>query len=196
MVLGLTGGIGSGKSTVADILKNEYGFKYISTDEMAKYVMNHDVVCINELKSAFGDDIYGKDGFIDREKYKNEIYSCDAKRQLSDHIVHPIVWKYVLKAIGRDAASTPDEEERYLLETALPGKNFKSICDELWFVRTDAGIRVKRLMSSRGYTEDYAMTVISKQPSDEEYSSMSDFVIDNSGNEEILRTQIKERLGL
>ncbi|MDO4489378.1 MAG: dephospho-CoA kinase, partial [Eubacteriales bacterium] len=146
------------------------------------------------LKSAFGEDIYLPDGSLNKEKYKKLIFESDKNRELSNHIVHPIVWKWVLTQIGQDASVTPDEDEKYVIETALPSKEFTSMCDEIWCVVTDEEIRIERLMSSRGYTEEYARSVLEKQASDNDYTVISDYVIYNNGGMDSLKDKIDMRI--
>lgn len=186
MVLGITGSIGSGKSTAADILTKEYGFIPIGTDELAKKIMNENDLCRRLLTGAFGPEIYGPEGKIDKERYKKAIFSSDRNRNVSDSIVHPLVWEAVKEIIDRG----PGKD--YLVETALPGKDFCSICDRILLVTADKDTRVKRLMKNRGYSREYAESVISGQKSEDELKSIADVVIDNSEGQEELRENIRK----
>ena len=186
MVLGITGSIGSGKSTAADILTKEYGFIPIGTDELAKQIMNENNQCRRLLKDAFGPEIYGPDEKIDKENYKKTIFCSDRNRNISDSIVHPLVWEAVKEIIDGGP------EKDYLVETAVPGDSFCDICDRILLVTADKDTRVKRLMKNRGYSREYAESVISGQKSEKELESMADIVIDNSGGTEELRENIRK----
>ena len=186
MVLGITGSIGSGKSTAADILTKEYGFIPIGTDELAKQIMNENDQCRQLLKDAFGPEINGPDGKIDKENYKKTIFCSDRNRNISDSIVHPLVWEAVEKIVSGE----PGKD--HLVETALPGKDFCSICDRILLVTADKDTRVERLMKTRGYSREYAESVISGQKSEDELKSIADVVIDNSEGQEELRENIRK----
>ena len=181
MILGIIGGIGSGKSTAADILKNEYGYTVIGTDDTAKELMNTDPECRAKLQEAFGEQIFRVDGTIDKEEYRKVLYSSEENKKISDAIVHPLVWKRIRDIIGKAP------EKNYVIETALPGKEFSLLCDIIWVITANTDVRVQRLMQNRGYSEEYARTVIEKQLSDEEMTAIGDLVIDNSGSFEELR---------
>ena len=190
MIIGITGGIGSGKSAVAVFLSEAYGFVHISSDEVAKDLMASDQEMIAELKNAFGSDIYRENGELNRQKYAEAIYKSEEKRRLSDRIVHPRVWEHI-----KSIASSKDT--CYVVETALPGDSFREFCDEIWFVFVDKETRIRRLAEGRGYERAYAESVIRSQQPDEYFRSFSDAEIDNSGSfektEEIIRKMIKER---
>ncbi|MDO4808937.1 MAG: dephospho-CoA kinase [Eubacteriales bacterium] len=186
MVLGITGSIGSGKSTAADILTKEYGFIPIGTDELAKKIMNENDLCRRLLTGAFGPEIYGPEGKIDKERYKKAIFSSDRNRNVSDSIVHPLVWEAVKEIIDGGP------EKDYLVETAVPGDAFCDICDKILLVHAEKETRVERLMKNRGYSREYAESVISGQKSEDELKSIADVVIDNSEGQEELRENIRK----
>lgn len=174
MILGVTGGIGSGKSTVSGYLCEKYGFVFISCDDLAKQMMTEDPELVGLLKNAFGEEIYTADGLLDKKRYASLIYGSEEQRKLSDSLVHPAVWKKIRELTG-------DPGKDYLVETALPDQNFRNLCDRILFVRVEPEERIHRLMASRGYTEAYARSVMANQKPDIYFEKLSDHVIDNSG---------------
>ena len=184
MILGITGGIGSGKSTAADILKNEYGFLWISTDCVASELMNSDACCREQLSGAFGPAIYLEDGTLDKARFREVLYRSDENRALSDSIVHPLVWKKVNELCA-------DPEEQYLVETALPSDTLRKFCDKVWVISAAKEVRIERLMKNRGYTREYAENIISKQMPEEEICAFADTVIDNSLGYDELKEKIR-----
>ena len=179
MVIGVIGGVGAGKSTVLGTLEKDYGFVILKTDDIAKsfYVDGNSV--FEKLKELLGEDIQKEDGTADLKAIAKKLYGSgkDHIRKKVDGIVHPAVWEYVQKEIGsRDAD--------FAVETALPNEAFTNLCDEIWAVYAERSVRVKRLMETRGYTEEKARDMILSQIGDDEYGKIATFRIDNTGSPE------------
>ena len=192
MIIGVIGGVGAGKSTVLTLLTEEYHFTAYRTDDIAKsfYVHGHPV--FEKLKTLLGEEIEKADGSADLPVFAAKIYG-DGKQKLRaevDGIVHPAVWTYV-DARVREARK---QNIKLVLETALPTPHFVSECDEVWFVYTEEGVRIARLMETRGYSEEKARAMIHAQIDDAEYASMADLVLDNSGTREETEAQIRAQL--
>ena len=180
MILGITGGIGSGKSTVTDVLKNRYGFRILKTDDMAKELELPGHIVYERLKEAFGEDILTqKDGPIDKEAFATLIYSDDDALEKANGIIHPAVWAEVGRRT-EDCKGNMLTGPHAAVETALPNDYFENLCDEIWYIHVDREVRIKRLMEDRGYTYEKCVGIISNQMSEEAFRSMADEVIDNS----------------
>lgn len=182
MIIGVIGGVGAGKSSVLDVLTQEYQFTAYRTDDIAKsfYVHGHPV--FEALKALLGADIERDDGSVDLPAFAAKIYGAgNAKTRVAvDHIVHPAVWKYVDAQVRAARKSGAD----IVVETALPTAHFVELCDEVWFVYTEESVRIARLMETRGYSEEKARAMIHAQIADDDYAAMADVVIDNSGSRE------------
>jgi len=189
MIIGITGGIGSGKSMVTDHLRTKHSFITAKTDDLAADMMAHDDELINRLKKAFGPAIYLSDGALDKKRYASIIHTSEEKRQLSDSIVHPAVWDRV-RIMIRKEINKNNEDFGFAVETALPGDTLKTICDEVWYIKVDEKIRIERLMKDRGYSEDYARCVIEGQISDKAYSEMADRILVNETTLEDLYSKV------
>lgn len=180
MILGITGGIGSGKSTVTDVLKNRYGFRILKTDDMAKELELPGHIVYERLKEEFGEDILTqKDGPIDKEAFAALIYSDDDALEKANGIIHPAVWAEVGR-LTEDCKGNMLTGPHAAVETALPNDYFENLCDEIWYIHVDREVRIKRLMEDRGYTYEKCVGIISNQMSEEAFRSMADEVIDNS----------------
>ena len=192
MVIGVIGGVGAGKSSVLDVLTQEYQFTAYRTDDIAKsfYVHGHPV--FEALKALLGADIERADGSVDLPVFASRIYGVGKQKLRSqvDSIVHPAVWKYVDAQVRAARKSGAD----IVVETALPIAHFVELCDEVWFVYTEEAVRIARLMETRGYSEEKARAMIHAQIADDDYAAMADFVIDNSGSREETETTIREHL--
>lgn len=181
MIIGIIGGIGSGKSTVSEYLEEKYGYLLLKSDDIAKEIMNSDKEVIEELKGAFGNEIYGEDGCIDKKKYAAILYNDEKNRILSNSIIHPACWKEVRRRISDKIMDEGGKECNIIIETALPSDTLSSVCDEIWFIYADPEERISRLIESRGYTREYAENIISKQLSYNSFMEYADRLINNGG---------------
>lgn len=191
-VLGVTGGIGAGKSTILAILSNDYGYRIIETDKLAHQLMEPGHQCYDSIVEKFGHDIISNDNKIDRPKLANIVFSNPDELKSLNNIVHPAVKKYILDIIedNRD-----NSEFKLVIEAALLIEDgYKNICDEIWYIYCNDEERINRLMKSRGYTYDKCISIMNNQSNDKYYRNNTDFVIDNSFTSDNTRKQIKNRL--
>lgn len=190
MVIGVTGGIGCGKSTVMGILENDYGAKVLIADDIGHEVMKKGMAAYEEILAAFGESVKGENGELDRTALAERIYGDDRKRARLNEIIHP----HVIKEIKNRLAEWKNEP-LVVLETALM---FETGCDKLccqvWGIDTQAEERIRRLIRTRGYTREKAEAIMEKQLSAEEYRNRCDVVIDNSGTPDSLKGRLSELL--
>ncbi len=186
-VIGLTGGVGSGKSLAAHILAAECGAELLITDGLAHSVMEPGGECHRQIVEQYGSEIVGDDGRIDRNVLASKIFSDERARQELNAIVHPAVIRYVKKYIDerRDQPGTIVLESALLFEA-----DCDRLCDVVWYVRVSEEARRKRLQDSRGYTQEKISAIMEGQLSEEEFIRRSDVVIDNDGTEEELREKL------
>ena len=197
-ILGITGGIGTGKSTVLDILKTEYNAYILEADKVAHLLMMPGKSAFNDIVATFGEDILTEEGIIDRNELGKRVMSDKGSLEKLNNIVHPAVKKYIMQDISEKQSDFLEETENkekislYVIEAALLIQDgYKEICDEIWSVITSEDIRIERLIASRGYTEEKAKSFIKNQASDEYFISNSDRVLYNNGSSEELMTAIK-----
>ena len=94
-VLGITGGVGSGKSEVLDYLESRYGAYVCQMDEVAKRLEKRGEICFRKIVDRFGEAVVGTDGELDRKKLGEIVFSDEGKRKILNEIVHPPVLDYV-----------------------------------------------------------------------------------------------------
>lgn len=189
MIIGLMGGVGSGKSTVLNYLRDQYNAEIIQSDMVAKEVMKPGFEAFNEIKQAFPDVI--SDNAINNNRLAGIVFNDKEKLKQLNSITHPATVKEIISRINSSSKNI------IVVESAiLPGSGLEEICDELWFVFCEKETRIKRLMNSRGYTREKALNIINNQPSDEEYNTISDEFIDNSYSENKTRERIDYMLSL
>lgn len=194
--IGITGGVGAGKSAILDYLKNKPDTKVMLADEIAHELMVPETQCYDRLKAEFGtEDIYQKDGFFDRIKLAQVIFSDNEKRKKLNGIVHPAVRKYV---IGQAAYERKEGKIKLLvLEAALLiEEHYDEICDELWYIYTSEENRRIRLKKQRNYSDEKISEIFNSQLADEKFRKACRVVIDNNGTIEAATAQIEAALML
>lgn len=192
MVIGITGGIGSGKSLVTKFLQAKFGAAVIDTDTVGHEVMEIGTKAYYEILETFGKEVLAKDESIDRKILGDLVFANEEMLSKLNDIIHPAVEAEVDKRIE----DFNKKNYKYIaLETALMIKvGYNRKCDKVWYVYADKDVRLKRLYYNRGLDRVKAAKIIDNQNSDEEFKKIADAVIDNSGTEEETLVQIKKIL--
>lgn len=188
-VIGITGGIGCGKSEVLKYLKSE-GAYIIEADKLAHDLMKNGASVYNRIINAFGSGIIGDDGELDRQALGKIVFGDVDKLKALNSIVHPAIKEYIINDI---------EEQRilgkidyYVIEAALLIQDgYKSICDVIWYIYADRNIRIDRLIKGRGGDAAKYEAVMGKQEDEAFYRSNSDAVIDNSFDFDNTKNELK-----
>lgn len=192
-VLGITGGVGSGKSEVLNYLREEYGAVVCQMDETAKRLQEKGTGCFRKIAEAFGPEIIGADGELDRKKLGARVFSDPEQLRLLNSIVHP----EVLRSVSADIRKHTEEGTTlYVVEAALLPDVGGELCDEIWYIYASEEVRRERLKASRHYSDEKITDMIASQPSEETFRRACTAVIDNSGPFENTERQIGERLRL
>ncbi|GAB2497201.1 Dephospho-CoA kinase [Corynebacterium atrinae] len=187
--IGLTGGIGSGKTTVADLLRS-HGLPVIDADLIARDVVKPGEPALAELAEAFGHDILNEDGSLNRSLLATRAF-VDAKHtELLNSITHP---RIKAETARRFAVAEAAGEKAVVYDMPLLVDNgLDKDMDLVVVVNVDAETRVSRLVKWRGLTEEDARRRLDAQISDEQRLAAADVVIDNNGHLECLDRQIAD----
>lgn len=178
-VIGITGGIGSGKSVVLHMLRDQYGAYIVETDRLAHDLMQPGEPAYEEIVETFGTKILCPDKTIDRGQLGAIVFSDDRKRKQLNAIVHPAVKQTILADIERKRQE--GTISLYVIEAALLIEDgYRFICDELWYVYVEQEERIKRLLAGRGGDMAKWKSIIDSQSKEEFYRAHCDRVIDNS----------------
>lgn len=220
MILGITGGVGTGKSTVLAYLKEQYGAFLIQLDDVARQLQQSQEACYGPMLELFGirtkhpdpsresagsgirsahdtlscqrSMLLNEDGTFNRSAVAKLVFADDDLRRALNRIVHPAVKQRVRELIDshKDAALI-------VIEAALLLEDhYEEICDEIWFVYAEESVRRERLKKSRGYTDGKISEMLASQRSDESYQAGCSLTIDNSSeNIENTYRQLDEALG-
>ncbi|MBS6645161.1 MAG: dephospho-CoA kinase [Clostridiaceae bacterium] len=187
-VIGLTGGIGSGKSRILEILREEYGAEVIQADEVARQLEEPGQEGYCKIIEALGTDFLDEDKSINRGKLSHLIFKDKSALNTINSIIHPLVWKSIKEQVKSSEASL------IVVEAALLAKNVDDIYDELWYVYTSRDNRIRRLAESRGYSAEKSLSIMDSQPHDTEFFACASQVIDNNKSLDEVRKQLKEIL--
>ena len=191
-IIGVTGGVGAGKSTVLNYLEKRYGAKLILADLVGHEVMEPGHEAYEQVVKVFGQEIVSEDKTIDRKALGAIVFADEKKRMILNRIIHPAVRQEILRRL----------EEAELLhlsyvvvEAALfLEENYDAFCDETWYIYTDDKIRRQRLKESRGYSDERIDQIFRSQKTHEDFQKRCVFMIDNNGSEEETFRQIDRRM--
>ncbi len=191
--IGITGGIGAGKSELLGYIRRHYRCEIYLADEVAHLVKEPGTACYDRLVELLGRDVLCGDGRIDRAAMAERIFADAALLERVNDIVHPAVRQFLLERLEK--AREAGWAELFFVEAALLIEaGYGGLVDEMWYVYADEEVRRERLRRQRGYSEERIANVIRKQLSEEMFRKNSDFVIDNSGSLEESCRQIDKKL--
>ena len=190
-IIGLTGGVGSGKTQILEYLNDKYGATICQADKVAKHLQKKGTECFKKIVDEFGDAVVGEDGELDRKELGKMVFSSAEKLQCLNAIVHPAVLKWVQKDI---VEKRKQGKPLYIVEAALLTDTGRELCDEMWYIYTSENIRRQRLKASRHYTDEKITDMIASQPSEDTFRQACQAVIDNSGDFEDTKRQIGDKL--
>lgn len=187
-IIGVTGPTGAGKSTVVAVLKESFGFRAIDTDKLARLAVN-DKNCALSLKKAFGNDIYEKDGSLNRSLLASRAFQNDEKTALLNSITHPVIIQMLLEEIK----NAPDDVTQFVIDVPLLYESgLDKICDFVFAVTAPYQTRLSRIRKRDGLTIEQAKLRMARQKKNKFYESRADYVIDgrSSNLEEDIRTAL------
>ena len=195
-VIGITGGIGAGKSSASAIL-GELGAFVIDADKAAHEVYLPDTPAWREIVEAFGEEVLAADRTVDRRKLGPKVFAEPAALQTLNGILHGKIFAYIQGQIAyirqREAARVVAVEAAVLLEAG-----WQALVDELWVVVAPVEVAIARLRDDRGVPEDQARARIAAQMSNDERIAHADTVIHNAAGLDALRDAVSaawQRLG-
>jgi dephospho-CoA kinase len=184
-VIGLTGNIATGKSTVAEMLAN-LGAEAIDADRVAHAVMRPGTPAHAAIVERFGSDVLRDDGAIDRARLGAQVFSDPQALQDLERIVHPAVIEEVERSIEESPAEVVVVEAIKLLEAGMTGS-----CDAIWVTVCPAEERVRRLVEERGMASADARQRVAAQPPQSEKVARADVVIDTDVSLAATRAQVE-----
>lgn len=192
-IIGVTGGVGAGKSTVLKMLEELTKCIVIRTDEVAKETTLPGGAAYSQIVKLLGDDILQSDGCIDRKKMASIIFSDEKLCEKVDAIIHPLTRSEVVRRLK--AANDAGVYEYAFIEAALLIEaGYDSICEEFWYIYVPDEERIKRLMADRGYSREKCISIMNNQLPGEEFRKHCRYVIDNSKDSNNTKKQLERIL--
>lgn len=192
-IIGLTGSVGSGKSTVGTWISENYFAKMVMTDKLGHKAMEPGQTSYEKIVETFGKDIVLEDGSIDRKKLGNIVFADSAKLEMLDNIIHPWVKQYLREDIKKEQEN--GTYDFYIMESAILFQtNLDESCDEIWFVDVSDEVRRKRLKESRGYTDEKIDDILKKQSENVAYKQKCNLVLLNDKDKDYVLEQFKAYL--
>ena len=191
-VIGLTGGIGAGKSTVSDYLLDK-GFTVIDADKIARSMTEKGSESLQALTEAFGEDILFTDGCLDRKKLAAIVFSDEKKRL----VLEELTTKKVVQIIEEKITGLQEEgyEAPVFIDAPLLFESgADKLCDAVWLVDASIDIRIRRVMARDDVTSEEVKRRILNQMSSSEKIARSTDIIDNSKGKEALYEQVERLL--
>lgn len=192
LVIGITGGVGAGKSLCLQALKEHCNCKIVLADDVGNLVKEQGQKCYAQIVDLLGEEILQEDKSIDKIKMAERIFSNNDLLEKVNAIIHPAVEEYILNDIEREREK--GKIDVFFLEAALLIEaGYVPYLDELWYIYTEKSVRIKRLKESRFYSDKKIEQIMSKQLSEEEFREHATFVLDNSHGFDLTFQQIEER---
>ena len=200
-LIGITGGVGAGKSAVLSEIKACFPVFLIEADETGRELMEPGKPVFSALLAHYGEEILLSDGTIDRRKLSDIGMKDEESQKILNGLEHPIIKDEILRRIreiedgGKDALGKKTERPVILLEAALLVEgNLSELCDEVWYIFAPKAVRLKRLRESRGYSREKALSIMARQLSYREFRAHSDYVIHNGSDFTITQADIHRRM--
>lgn len=191
LVIGLTGGIASGKSTVSQMIK-EKGIRVVDADIIAKEAVSKGAPALHQIVQTFGEEVLLPNGELNRQQLGAIIFSDEEKRKKLNAIVHPEVRKEMLKQ--RDEGVSNQETFVVLDIPLLFESKLEGLVDRIIVVYTTPELQLSRLMNRNDLSEEEALDRIHSQQPLEEKCQKADRVIENTKDLAFMRKQLENIL--
>lgn len=193
-VIGVTGGVGSGKSALLQYVAEKYNCKVLLADEIAHKVKEPGQPCYKKLVGLLSPEILDEDGTIHKGKMAEKIFESDRLREKVNEMIHPAVKKMIRDEIT--AARAGGKLDFLFIEAALLIEDgYLDIVDEMWYIYALEEVRRSRLKEARNYSDEKIDAIIKSQLTEDVFRTNCSVVIDNSESLLAAFRQIDMKLG-
>lgn len=194
-VIGITGGVGSGKSLVLSWLAGQHraSCAVIEADKTAHRLQQKGNSCYHAIVQEFGRQILDEKEEISRTRLGSMVFGDKERLERLNAIVHPLVKQEIIRQL-KDYRRRNDIQYVFIEAALLIEEHYDVICDELWYIYVDKNKRIERLKESRGYTDTRIQQMMDRQLDEQTFRSCCQVVIDNNGSAEDTFRQIREVL--
>jgi dephospho-CoA kinase len=188
-IVGLTGGVASGKTTVANMLR-ELGAKIVDADELARRAVARGTLTFQKIVEEFGNDFLDKNGELDRKKLGRYVFNDATRKEKLEKIIHPVIGKMLI-----DSIESEREKKTEILILDIPllfENNMQMWIRPVILVYTNPEKQIERLMKRENLSESEALNIIKSQMPIEEKKKLADFIIDN--NDDLIKTESQVKI--
>ena len=185
LVVGLTGGIGSGKSAAADEF-GRLGATIVDTDAIAHELTGPQGLALPEIRKLFGGKAIGPDGAMDRKKMRDHVFARPEEKKKLEALLHPLIREESQRRI----AAAPGPYVVHVVPLLIESPDYRSRVDRVLVVDAPEEIRVSRVQARSGLSPDEVRAIIRAQAPSAERLAAADDVIDNGGERDALRNQV------
>ena len=186
MIVGLTGGIGSGKTAVSDCFE-ELGIVIVDADLASRVVVEKGKPCLEQISERFGQDILNESGELDRAKLREIIFNSDEEKDWLESLLHPAIGRQIQDELKASTSPYSILVSPLLLETGQ-----KDYCDKVLVVDVPVETQVERTLKRDGVSEEQVQSIIKAQISRQNRLELADEVIINDGSLEDLQLVVKQ----
>lgn len=192
-IIGITGGVGSGKTQLLDYIRQHYNCEVVLADEVANRLKEPGEKCYEAIVKLLGNGILHGDATIDRQKMAEMIFRDKDLLDRVNEVIHPAVREYITELIAK---KRQEKKDFFFIEAALLIEaGYEDTVDEFWYVYASLEERKRRLKAQRGYTQEKTDSIAKEQLSEETFRRTCRVIIDNSGVLEDAYRQIDKKLG-
>lgn len=191
-IIGITGGVGAGKSVVLDYLENRYKAYTVQADQVGHALMEPEGSCFGPVLELLGQGILQEQGKIDRKKVAALVFPDPDRLAQLNGIIHPAVKQEIRRRI---AVQEQKGQNVFVIEAALLIEDcYESICEEFWYIYAEEPVRRQRLREHRGYSEEKITDIFQNQQTDEGFRQACQYVVENNGDLQETYRQIDKRM--
>jgi len=189
-VIGLTGGVGCGKSTVAKVIMEHFNAVVLIADDIGFELMKPGQNCYQNIVAAFGEQVVKEDQTLNRKKIASIVFADEEKLAQLNNIIHPHVRTYIEYEVER--MRKEGKTDYVFIESAILLEcGYEDVCEEFWYVTAPLEVRIQRLKESRGYSDAKIEAVMNNQKQDEEFKKQCRVVLNNDSDMQKIYTQLK-----
>jgi len=189
LIIGLTGGIGSGKTAVSNLF-SDLGIDIIDTDIISRELITNDKSTLDRIVDTFGNSILNSDSVIDRKKLASIVFTDKKKKQSLEKILHPSIRDEVSNQIQQLNQLIPAPAYVIVVIPLLLETGFDSLIDQILVVMADEERRIKRVLQRDDRNLDEIRSIISHQTTDKKRQDIADDIIVNDSNYKGLQTKV------
>ena len=197
-VIGITGGVGAGKSAVLKYLKAIPVVRVLEADQVGHLLMEPGTECFQRIREHFGEQVIAEDGSLDRAAVARIIFSDKKELEWQNALMHPAIKEWIRQELEHERQQGACK--LFVVEAALLIEDhYEDLCEAFWYLYTRPELRRERLKESRGYSDEKIDSIFARQRTDAEFRSHCREVIDNNGTKEELYGQIDlilQKLGI